>query len=346
MFKSSAYIKVYGVTFLFVLSCSKDPSYIYEERMSSAITPQYFPIPVYEFSKNTYSKQGFELGKKLFFDPILSNDSTISCSSCHIQVHAFSDSPNTLSKGVGNLLGDRNSPAIFNLRWHTSFMWDGGINHLEIMPFAPITNTHEMGEDMILVLQKLNNSSVYKDQFYNIFQKSPIDAQQFFYVLAQYIGNLVSYQSKYDRVIQGQESFNELELKGYALFKTHCNTCHQEPLFTNYRFYNNGIDSVFTDPGRFRITLDSNDLGKFKVPTLRNIQFTKPYMHNGSIFTLEEVLQHYSQGIIFSPTLAQELITPTKNGFQFSQEEIKQLMQFLNTLSDYSFISDQALLEN
>lgn len=297
--------------------------------------PGYFPAPVYVFGNNVYSKEGFDLGRKLFFDPILSIDGSISCGSCHKQSFAFADAGLALSVGIEGRLGPRNSPPIFNLAWHPNFMWDGGINHLEIMPLAPITNHLEMGDTLPNVINKLRQHPDYPKLFKNAFGKEQIDDQQLFWALAQFMANVVSADSKFDSFYLGKSSLNSNESAGYLLFQTHCQSCHTAPLFSNFSFQNNGLDSIFNDAGRYGITLNDADKGKFKVPSLRNIELTGPFMHDGRFGTLEEVLEHYSEGIKQSSTLSAEL---TIGGLNLSQAEKNDIIAFLKTLTDYEFI--------
>lgn len=324
-----------GLTWVLFSACQKDA--VLENPVSNSLEldfPSYFPQPHYQFITNVLSKDRVTLGRELFYDPILSIDSTISCASCHMQTAAFSDAGRTLSIGVNGAKGTRNSPAIFNMLWNTSFMWDGGINHLEIMPLAPLTVENEMGEEMNHLLAKLKSNPKYVQLFKNAFGETGINATNFFYSLAQFMGSLIAADSKYDDFRKGKRVLSEDEQKGYQLFLAHCNQCHKEPLFTDYSFHNNGIDTQFTDIGRGRITLENLDEGKFKVPSLRNVSLTAPYMHNGQMNTLSEVIDHYSEGIKQSGTLAVSL----QGGFHFSKEEKQQLLLFLHTLTDRNLV--------
>ena len=303
------------------------------------VYPSYFPTAHYQFGTNVLSQQKIDLGKQLFYDPILSSDSTISCASCHKQEAAFADPGQKLSLGVNQQLGARNSPAMFNLIWNTSFMWDGGVNHIEIMPFSPLTQPNEMNEDMKNILQKLNNHPRYSNLFKEAYQATPITTTQFFYALTQFMGSMVSSHSKYDEYRQGQTTFSPSENNGYLLFQQFCASCHTEPLFTNFAFENNGLDATFNDLGRYRITLDTNDIGKFKIPSIRNIALTSPYMHDGRFTTLEEVIDQYNKGIQPSSTLSHAL--PLSR--ILSHQEKQDLISFLHTLTDPVFTSDPAL---
>lgn len=295
----------------------------------------YFPTTIYKFDgKADYNK--FKLGAALFYDPILSSDSTISCATCHAQTHAFAGHNTALSEGVGHALGNRNSPAIFNLAWSPAFMWDGGINHIEVMPIGPITNPVEMNETMANVIHKLQQSSRYKILFKEAFGTEEINDQRMLKAMAQYLCMIKSDQSKYDKVRKGQAVFTATEQAGYDLFLQKCNQCHTEPLFTDYTYRNNGLTPTASDSGRMHITLNAADRDKYKVPSLRNVEFTYPYMHDGRFFTLSMVLDHYNSGVTNSATLDQAL----SGGIPLNNAEKKQLIAFLKTLSDYELLSN------
>lgn len=300
-----------------------------------------FPDPVFNFQNNPQSYQAFLLGKALFYDEYLSSDSTVSCATCHEQPHAFGGHSSQFSAGVNNQLGTRNSPPIFNLAWNPSFMWDGGINHLEVMPIAPITNPVEMNETMANVVQKLQNSARYRKLFKDAYGSEQVTDQKLLKAMAQFLAMIVSDQSKYDQVKRGEASFTATEQAGYDLFVQKCSQCHTEPLFTDYSYRNNGLDQTFTDLGRGLITGNASDNGKFKVPSLRNVELTYPYMHDGRFFTLSQVLDHYASGIQQSSTLDPML----QSGIALTNTEKQQLIAFLKTLTDYELLGNQRLME-
>lgn len=322
---------------LFWSACKEDKNVEPVSKPFIANRPSHFPEPYYQYGDNVFTKEGFELGRKLFHDPILSINNTISCASCHKQEAAFADAGVVISPGVNGGKVKRNAPPLFNLAWNTSFMWDGGVNHLEVSPLAALQHPLEMGETLQDILAKLKNDAEYNRLFGNAFHRDTIDTQQLFWALAQYMSNVVSATSKYDEFIIGKGSLTQAEKTGAAIFNQHCEPCHKEPLFTNYSFQNNGLDSLIIDSGRYRITQVENDIGKFKVPTLRNIELTYPYMHDGRFSTLEEVVEHYSSSIKPSPTLASQLPV---GGFQLSDEEKANLVTFLKTLTDKKFVED------
>jgi cytochrome c peroxidase len=324
------FLSILAVT---IISCKKKN----DDDLAFQLTyPSYFPTPVYEFENNELTKARFDLGKKLFFDKQLSSNGTISCNSCHAQGHAFADHNVSLSEGVNGVIGTRNSPSISNMIWSPSFMWDGGVNHIEVFSVAPITNPLEMNETMSNVISKLNNSSEYKNLFKIAYGIDNITDQAMLRALTMYMSMMVSCNSKYDKVRQGKVSFSSDEAVGYELFKQKCASCHSEPLFTNYQFVNNGLDSIFTDLGRGEITFNANDNGKFKVPSLRNVELTYPYMHDGRFWSLNDVLDHYDHGIKSSSTLAPSL----QNGIPLTVNEKTKLIAFLKTLTDYDLLGN------
>jgi cytochrome c peroxidase len=324
---------------LILQACGIDP--VIKEELPAdniqLVMPTGWPYPRYDFSTNPLTKEGFILGRKLFYDTKLSRDNTISCASCHQQFAAFSHLDHPLSHGIDGLFGTRNAPGLFNLNWQTNFMWDGGINHIEVQPLAPITNPVEMDETLNGVINKLQNDSKYPDMFYDAFGTRTINSQLMFKAMAQFMGMLVSAKSKYDSYLNGQAAFNSSEQNGLSLFNANCATCHTPPLFTNFNFENNGLDTVFADAGRATITTLASDSGKFKVPSLRNVALSRPYMHDGRFQTLQQVIEHYATGIKHSATLSSQLT----NGITLTSQEKTDLINFLKTLSDNAFISDK-----
>ncbi len=300
------------------------------------IIPNHFPKPFYNFKNNPLSNAKILLGRVLFYDPILSRNNTISCASCHTSYTAFTHVDHSLSHGIDDKIGFRNSPILVNLAWQKFFMLDGAVNHLDMQALLPITNATEMDNKLDSVINKLTVSTIYPKLFYNAFGDSVITGQHTLLALSQFLLTLVSSTSKYDSVINKYTTFTIQENKGYQIFKKQCATCHTEPLFTNNQFMNNGLalDTFIKDYGRMKITQKNEDSLKFKVPTLRNIEFSAPYMHDGRFKKLNEVLNHYSTGVIYSSTLALQL----KKSSALSADDKVDLTAFLLTLSDKKFL--------
>lgn len=298
--------------------------------------PNSWQKPDYDFTKNPLTKEKIELGRRLFYDPILSKDSTISCQNCHSQNSAFTHIDHSLSHGINDSIGLRNSPALMNLAWNKSFMWDGAINHLDMQALAPISSPIEMGEDITNIVNKLQKSKIYPKLFFNAFNDSIITGEHTLKVISQFMITLISSHSKYDSVMREQIEFTQQEANGYKIFKANCSTCHTEPLFTNFDFENNGLklDQNLKDYGRMRITSNSNDSLKFKVPTLRNIEFSYPYMHDGRFKRLSDVVNHYTNEIEKSKTLSNKL----KSKINLTSNEKVDLISFLLTLTDKEFL--------
>lgn len=298
--------------------------------------PKHWPAPYYNFKSNPLTPSKVLLGRVLFYDPILSKDNTISCASCHSSYVAFTHIDHALSHGINNKIGTRNAPALMNLAWQPLFMWDGAINHLDVQALAPINHPDEMGENINHVVQKLQQSPLYPPLFYTAFGDSVITGEHMLKAMSQFMLTLVSSNAKYDSVMRKESTFSSQEKNGYRLFQQHCASCHSEPLFTNYQFKNNGlaVDSFLHDIGRMKITKNSSDSLCFKVPTLRNIEFSYPYMHDGRFKKLSEVIHHYTQGMQHTPTLAPELQQP----IVLSSNEKVDLIAFLLTLSDKHFL--------
>ena len=298
-----------------------------------------FPDPIYRYEGGAPKKAIAALGAKLFFDPILSSDSTVSCVSCHAPEHAFASHNDALSRGVNGKLGIRNSPSLANMIYYPNFGWDGGILNLEIQPITPITDTLEMHSSFPMVREKLSAHPSYPEAFKVAFGKDSITDKQILVAITQYVAQLVSNRSKYDLYLRGLLELSADEEAGLALFKENCETCHSGILFTNFDFYRNGhTKSSDLDSGRYRITQDINDKGKFRVPSLRNVALTYPYLHDGSAKNLDSVLTHYAK-----PLYENEL---PNGAIKLSDDEQQKVITFLRTLTDYQFISDPKHLPN
>ncbi len=300
--------------------------------------PANWPKPVYDLARNPLTEGGVELGRILFYDPILSRDNTISCNSCHSPFTAFAHVDHALSHGIDNRIGVRNAPSLMNLAWQQSFMWDGAVNHLDMQPLAPISNPKEMDSSIDSVVHKLQRSSLYPMLFFNAFGDSSITGERTLKALSQFMLTVVSANAKYDSVMRKESVFTEQERRGYQTFKKNCNACHTEPLFTNGKFENNGlpVDTSLNDYGRMSITGSAKDSLCFKVPALRNCECSYPYMHDGRFKSLKQVIGHYTSGIVHAPTVSKSLEKP----IVLTENEKVDLVAFLLTLTDRKFLFD------
>ena len=292
--------------------------------------PPGFPYPVIT-EDNQLTYDSIELGKRLFYDPILSKDSTISCELCHKQELAFADNV-AISAGVEGRLGFRNSMSLANMAYQDALMREGGVPTLEMQVLVPIQDHNEMDYNILSVAEKLNLDSTYINASLRAYNRNP-DPFVITRALASFERTMLSGDSDYDRNL-----LNEKEENGKELFfsdELACSSCHSTFLFTNQGFENNGLYEVYEDSGKYRLTNLQEDIGKFKVPSLRNIEITAPYMHNGSISTLEEVIEHYASGgkNHFNKS---ELIT----GFNITDDEKDNLIKFLKSLTDNNFTNN------
>lgn len=302
--------------------------------------PKGWPKPeINVFENNPLTVEGFLLGKRLFYDGNLSKDGQVSCASCHQQFAAFATFDHDLSHGVANTLTTRNAPGIFNLAWKKEMHWDGGVNHLEVQPLNPMTAPNEMGETLDNIVAKINKDTAYRRLFIAAFGNAKVNMQRILRALAQFTGSIVSANSKYDKVMRGEAVFTSYELKGYELFKVKCAGCHREPLFTDNSFRNNGMpQNRFKDIGRQAITLDPSDSLKFIVPSLRNAQLTFPYMHDGSIYSIPQVIEHYRSKINPADPNIDPLL---RGGIPLTLLEKNQLTYFIYTLTDSSLTKNK-----
>ncbi|MFN4082072.1 MAG: cytochrome-c peroxidase [Bacteroidia bacterium] len=313
-----------------------------------------FPVP----NDNPLTKAKVELGKKLFFDPILSVDNTISCASCHDPQKAFTDG-RRFSVGVNGKVVTRNAMPLFNLAWADAFaetphryFWDGGANDLERQALAPIVNPLEMANTLQNAINTLQKHNLYPKLFKRAFGSDSITTSNLAKAIAAFERTLVSTNSKYDKYTRGEAQLTPEEFSGMFIFmqesKGDCFHCHgndKSPYFTDFNFKNNGLQRVFNDSGLFRITGNPADLGKFKTPSLRNLVFTAPYMHDGRFNTLEEVVDFYSEGIQNSPTIDPNIAKHIREGgVNLNPIEKRDLIAFLKTLTDSSFIKNAEFL--
>ncbi|MBD80714.1 MAG: cytochrome-c peroxidase [Crocinitomicaceae bacterium] len=326
---------------VFLLSCKKEvaetvdtPSVVNKEQPIINTPPGFPEIPASIIEQVTPARVA--LGKKLFFDPILSRTGKISCGSCHKRELAFTDGQK-FSEGVDGRLGFRNSPTLVNLLWSPIFMWDGGPQTLEAQVRLPLENHDEMDLNIVEVISRLNQNAEYVELFQAAFEQAP-GPIRLAEAIAIYERTLISANSNFDKFeYQGnKQALSSLELKGRSLFnseKFQCKQCHVPPLFTNYEFINNGTFIPGQDSGRYRVTLHFPDKGKFKVPSLRNIDITSPYMHDGRFTTLEEVVDFYASGGAGFST--QDMRITQKD---ITSDERQALVAFLKSLTDQEFL--------
>ena len=297
---------------------------------------------------NPLTGEGVALGGKLFFDRRLSADNSESCATCHRPNSAFTE-PRRFSRGVDGEIGTRNAPALENLAWKSSFFWDGRAATLREQVLQPIQNPIEMHESLANAVAKVSADRDYRRLFANAFGSSEINPDKIARALEQFLLVQVSFDSKYDRVMNGQENFTTQEQRGFELFNTEydpyhgqygadCFHCHGGPLFQSQNFANNGLDSAFYDLGRYKITKRAGDEGKFSVPSLRNVAVTAPYMHDGRFRTLDEAVEHYCTGMKRSATLDPNLAKHPDGGLPLSADDKRALVAFLKTLTDEKFL--------
>ncbi len=300
-------------------------------------------IPV----SNPMTVEGVALGKKLFFDPQLSGDNTLSCAGCHFPSQAFDDT-SRFSIGIDGIRGTRNAMPIFNHAWNTTdkFFWDGRALGLEEQAFGPVTNPIEMHDTWPNAVSKLQSDASYPSLFLAAFGTSTIDSILASKAIAQYERTLISGNSKFDKYLLRQINLSASELNGFGLFMSEsgadCFHCHGDatnPLWTDNLFHNNGLDATFADNGLGAITGNPSDNGKFKTPSLRNLAFTAPYMHDGRFETLEEVINHYSDSLTQSSTVSPLLKHIPAGGVRLTIQEKADLKAFLLTLTDSTFVN-------
>jgi cytochrome c peroxidase len=334
--------------FLSFISCSDEVMEPLEKDEVYNLTfPSYFPEMTFDTSGNPVTKNGVELGRKLFYEGRLSRNNTISCGFCHIQENAFTHHGHTVSHGIDDRIGIRNAPPVQNMAFLKRYMWDGVIHNLNEQPIIPITNEDEMDSSMQEVISKLSSDSKYKKLFKAAYGDETITGERVLKALSQFMVTMISSDSRYDRVKQGKESFSSEEAQGMSLFQQKCASCHSGELFTDESFRNTGMyyNTQFKDAGRYRVTLDQNDWMKFRVPSLRNVEYTAPYMHDGRFYTLDAVLNFYSDNVEDNVNLDPQLKQNGHLGIVMTTQEKQLIIAFLKTLSDKNFISNPKFAE-
>lgn len=322
----------------------------------SLVIPPFFP-PMDIPSDNPLTVEGIELGRHLFWEGQLSLDGSISCGSCHLPEHGFSD-PNTVSLGVNGTPGTRQSMALMNLGWARDFFWDGRAATLEEQLLEPVPNPIEMNLPWPEALERLRNNDLYPPMYQAAFGTTEITVDRTVKALAQFLRTMISKDAKFDKWRRGEYTMTEEEFRGYELFLREggdpdivqggefgadCFHCHGEAglQFSNYLPANNGLDSEFTDLGVGAITGNPLDNGKFKTPSLRNVELTAPYMHDGRFATLEEVIDHYNSGGHPSTTIS-PFMKYTDGGLMLTPQSKADLVAFLKSLTDTEFTANPA----
>lgn len=327
---------------LILLSCSKSDETAalnpQQEVASNLIIPVGFPEMNFP-ENNQYSTERWELGKKLFYEKRLSIDNSISCGSCHAPSLSFSDSV-AFSRGANNTIGTRNAPSLANVGYQPYFMREGAVPTLEMQVLVPIQEQNEFAHNILKISELLMTDSIYSSMSRAAYQRE-LDPFVITRALSVFERTIISGSSAYDRYQYQRDlaALNQNEKRGMELFfseRTNCSTCHSGFNFTNYSFENNGLDSIYTDPGRSRLTGLASDVAKFKVPSLRNVSLTAPYMHNGRFNSLIEVVEHYNSGGENHMNKS-NLITP----LQLSVQEKSDLVAFLQSLTDENFVKDE-----
>ena len=290
--------------------------------------------------ENKITAEKAELGRHLFFEKALSKDRTMSCNVCHQPQNAFATKGMPLSYTSGGLSDSRNVPSIFNIGFYTVYNWDGHSTSLEEMIHEDFTAITIFQNNLDTVINRISSIPKYKKLYYSAYGTDDITIEGLTNALAVFVRTIVSGNSRYDRYVRGDKSaLNESEIRGMKLFmsdRAQCSVCHKPPLFTDLQFHNTGITTHYFDFGRYYVTNDYRDRGKFRTPTLRNIGFTPPYMHNGELETLDDVIEHYSHG--GRPFINKSEFVKRRD---FTQMERADLKAFLLSLSDSSLVNSE-----
>jgi cytochrome c peroxidase len=318
------------------------------DEMRAAREPRPTNLPARPPPLHPSTREGIELGRRLFFDPRMSGNDRVSCATCHDPARAFTDGVALSSAGVSGHALTRNSPTLANLAWAPALFWDGGAKNLESLMFGPILHEDEMAENAERLAAQLEADPEMRSAFERAFPGTPISPSTIMRALAQYVRSLVSADSRYDRYARGNAGgkLSPSELRGLALHRERCASCHATDLFTDQRFHDIGLDVAETlhhdDPrrGRARVTASPADERAYRTPTLRNLSYTAPYMHDGRFATLDQVFEHYRDGVHHTPSLAKELLGPDgKPGIPMTDAEESDLRAFLLTLDDPAFLA-------
>lgn len=305
--------------------------------------PDNFP-PFHDPDDNPTTLEGIALGRKLFYDPILSGNNTIACADCHRQENAFTD-PRQFSVGIDGISGKRNSMSLTNIAWQHRLFWDGRALGLEDQALRPIKDPIEMHETMGNAVAELQAIPEYTEMFWRAFGTEAVDSVLIAKALSQFERTFISFNSRYDRWKLGLDSLNKSELLGMLAFQSNtqggCAQCHSfGAIFSDFIFRNNGLDSLPTDEGRFAVTGDPTEIGAFKTSSMRNVEYTAPYMHDGRFATLEQVLEFYNTGFHLGPHTDKAMLTMVKG--RLSEDDKANIIAFLKTLSEPEFLTNPA----
>jgi len=344
--------RIFGL-FIFLFITFSILSFAFKTEPTPYTFPRLFYFPEMPSpASNPVTIEGVELGRYLFYDSILSFNYTFSCASCHKQENAFSNSSETFSKGINGDFMQRNTPALFNLAWYPAMFWDGKAKNIEEQIFHPVRTSTEMNLSWKEAARRINKSKFYRSKFILVFGKQEIDSILIAKAVAQFLRTLLSYQSRYDRMLKGDVTFTHDEHEGYTIVNDqtmgdclHCHNTDANALGTSLTFSNNGLDKIekaenYKDKGYGAITGNIKDNGKFKIPSLRNIALTAPYMHDGRFKTLEEVVDFYSEGVNTCANIDSKMQYAHQGGVKLSVLQKKQVVLFLKTLTDSVFISN------
>ncbi len=343
-----------GILFSCSKSNSSDENSGYSATPATLQIPQLFqqllPPPTIP-SNNPLTEEGIALGRKLFYDPILSGDGSQSCASCHLQANGFTD-PRQFSIGIDGSVGNRNAMPIFNIVWSVNqqFFWDGRAHSVEDQALGPVENPIEMKNTWQQAVSSLQNHSQYPDLFNQAFGTPTITKDLVVKAIAQFERTLISGDAPFDRYLLGDtNAVSASVINGFNIFMDpergdcfHCHGSDTNPLWTDNIFHNNGLDETFTDKGLGDVTGDPLDFGKFKSPSLRNLAYTAPYMHDGRFATLDQVIDHYSEGLVYSETIDPLMKFVAAGGIHLTPQEKQDLKAFLLSLSEESFTTNPA----
>lgn len=330
-----------SIPLLFLLiSCSKDDyePLVYDNSEFLLNIPDGFPELNNSFYMNKPTKYGVALGEKLFHEKRFSADNSISCASCHIQSNAFADN-NVQAIGVDGRIGLRNTPPIQNLAFMKFYNWDGSKLSLEKQSIVPIITHEEMDSSILEVIDIIQKDVSYRTLFQKAFGDENITPERIYTSIAQYEYTLISANSKYDKVKRSEEIFTESETKGYQVFQQKCSSCHSTELFTDQSFRNIGfpINTNSNEAGRARVTGNMDEYMSFRVPSLRNVEYTAPYGSFGQFATLKDVLDYINDGVIEADNL-DPIFKNNGNRIPLTEQEKENLIAFMKMLSDVDFI--------